>query len=343
MIVNPELFLSLSDDIPIIDVRSPKEFEQGHIVNAINIPLFSDEERAEVGTAYKQSGKNAALFIGLDKVRVKMSTFLKKAIALSHKSKAVRVYCWRGGMRSQSMAWLFEQGGIKTHVLEGGYKAYRSYIRKKWDNDNQLIILGGMTGSGKTAILHEIQNLGEQILDLEKVAHHKGSAFGAIGQSQQVSNEQFENNLYEHWKTLSAEKIIWVEDESRSIGKNSIPDLLYQKMRMAPVIKVEIDKKLRIKRLVKEYAAFNDAELVEALHRIKKKLGFQHEKAAIEALANQNYEEVADISLTYYDKAYLNGLSKRTSTNVYTIQLERDNPKENAEKVIQFSKSLKTP
>ncbi len=333
--ITPDIFLSHTE-IPIIDVRSPNEFEQGHIVGAINIPLFTDEERAEVGTIYKKSGKNAALFIGLDKVGTKMSGFLKKAIALSHQSKSLRVYCWRGGMRSQSMAWLFEQGSIKTYVLEGGYKAYRSYIREQWSNQHQLIILGGMTGSGKTEILHEIKKLGEQVLDLEQVAHHKGSAFGAIGQTEQVSNEQFENNLYEHWKKLSFKKPIWVEDESRSIGKNSIPDPLYLKMRNAPVIKVDIPKALRIKRLVKEYAYVDHAALIDAVHRIRKKLGLQHEKDAINALENKNYEKVADITLTYYDKAYLNGLSKRPHQNIHTLQLDKDIPKENAEKIILF-------
>jgi len=329
-------FYKLSRSIPIIDVRSPGEFETGHIPGAYNIPIFTNEERAIVGTIYKKQGKEPSVLKGLEIVGTKLRTFADTARKLSVDNK-ILVHCWRGGMRSASMAWLFETVGINTFILEGGYKAFRKYGKEQLAN-SKLIVLGGLTGSGKTETLLEIRKNGEQVVDLEGLAHHKGSAFGALGQEAQPTNEQFENDLLYQWLSFGLSKPVWVEDESHSIGSNWLPSELYSLMRISPVIKMEIDKNFRIKRLMNEYASFNNNKLEQCILRIGKKLGGQNVKKALESLENDNLEEVANITLAYYDKSYDFGLNKRENQTVFPIKLESDNPEENAKKIISFAK-----
>ncbi|MCF8232484.1 MAG: tRNA 2-selenouridine(34) synthase MnmH [Bacteroidales bacterium] len=330
-----EEFLKLSDTIPVVDVRSPKEFGQGHIPEARSLPLFDNDERATVGTLYKQSGRYAAILRGLDIVGPKMSSFLKKGVSWAQEGR-ILIHCWRGGMRSESMAWLFEKADLQADILYGGYKAYRRHIRRAWTHERPLVILGGKTGCGKTEILHELQKSGKQVLDLEGIAHHKGSAFGAIGQNPQPTNEQYENNLASHWRRFDPTKPVWLEDESRAIGAVSIPEPLYNQMYFAPVIDIHIPKSERIKRLVNEYACFEKGKLEAALHRISKKLGGQNEQAAVKALHEDDYETVADIALWYYDKAYANDLKKREQRSVFPLNLQEDDPVKNAEEVRRF-------
>lgn len=331
-------FYKFSKSIPVIDVRSPKEFETGHIPGAYNIPIFSNEERALVGTVYKQEGKEPAVLKGLEIVGAKLRTFAATARKLSVDNK-ILVHCWRGGMRSTSMAWLFETVGIKTYILDGGYKAFRKYGKKQLEK-SKLIILGGLTGSGKTETLHEIKKAGEQVVDLEGIAHHKGSAFGSLGQAKQPTNEQFENDLIYQWFSFDLSKPIWAEDESHSIGSNWIPNELFSMMRKAPVVKMEIDKSIRMQRLMNEYANFDKKELENCILKISKKLGGQNVKQALESLENGNLDDVADITLAYYDKSYSFGLEKRENQTVYPIKFNSDNPKENAEIIVEFAKEI---
>jgi tRNA 2-selenouridine synthase len=188
-------FMALSQGHLTIDVRSPKEFTKGHIPHAVNLPLFNDEERAKIGTLYKQKGKNNAIETGLEIVGPKMADFVRFVKPLAKESK-IFVHCWRGGMRSGSMAWLFDTMGYEVFTLKDGYKAYRRQVLEGLGRKARYIIVGGRTGCGKTEILHKLREYGEQILDLEKLANHKGSAFGALGEAPQQGTEQFENNLH---------------------------------------------------------------------------------------------------------------------------------------------------
>lgn len=286
--IDIKAFLELSKSIPVVDVRSPKEFATGHFPGAINIPLFNNDERAVVGTAYKQINRNTAILKGLEIVGPKMKSFAEEAMSLA-KNNQILVYCWRGGMRSASMAWLFDMLGIKTYTLIGGYRSYRRYGKQQLVLANKIIILGGLTGSGKSETLRKINDQGEQILDLELLANHKGSAFGSLGQNEQLPNEQFENNLIYEFLKLDLAKPIWIEDESHSIGSNWIPNELFLTMRQSPVIKMEIDKSIRIKRLVKEYAGFDKNHLENCILKIGKRLGGQHVKRALECLKTINW------------------------------------------------------
>ncbi|MCX6181805.1 MAG: tRNA 2-selenouridine(34) synthase MnmH [Bacteroidetes bacterium] len=216
-------FLVHAETLPVIDVRSEGEFLQGHIPGAISVPLFTNAERAAVGTIYKQESKELAVQKGLEIVGPKLTSFVQQV--KSHISgKEVLVHCWRGGMRSGSFAWLLETSGLTAGTLIKGYKAYRNYVLSSFTNPLKLILLGGKTGSGKTKILHYLKEQGEQVIDLEELCSHKGSAFGAIGQKPQCSSEQFENNLSEILLRLDSNKRIWIEDESRNLGNIYIPE-----------------------------------------------------------------------------------------------------------------------
>ena len=333
--INVKEFLKKGIETPIIDVRSPAEFTQAHIPGAVNLPLFSNEERATVGTIYKKKNKEKAVLAGLDIVGPKMAGFVVKAKKISKDNK-ILIHCWRGGMRSGSMAWLFQTAGLNVEILEDGYKAYRQFIKNEFTNNANILILSGSTGSGKTDVLKELYKLDEQIIDLEGIAHHKGSAFGSIGEKKQNSTEQFENNLYKAWAKLDLKKRIWVEDESKAIGANHIPDEVFVQMRAAAVIKINVPKEVRIKRLVKDYTYVDKEILIYHLNRIQKRLGPNETKIAIESVQNGDMTYAVDLSLTYYDKAYNHGLLKRELKTVSELNLTEDNPLETAKKLILF-------
>ena len=329
--LSPTNFLKAAETLPVVDVRSPGEFLQGHIPGAVNIPLFSDEERARVGTTYKQVSQEEALLLGLELVGPKMADFVREAKVLAPE-KEILVHCWRGGMRSGSFGWLLETAGMKVSTLVGGYKAFRNEVLSGFKILQNIVVLGGKTGSGKTEILHQLREMGEQVIDLEGLAHHKGSSYGAIGQLPQPSTEHFENRIYAQWRQLDPTRRVWVEDESRTVGRCLIPQEVWTQMQNAPLVLVEMEKAMRIGRLVREYACFDINLLYQATDRIQKRLGGQHYKAAIVALDQKDFATVADLTLTYYDKAYQHGVGQRNV--VLTLETNKDNPEETAERLI---------
>lgn len=321
--LQPAKFLELSQTIPVIDVRAPKEFRQGHIPGAISLPLFDDDERAAVGITYTRTGKDAALMKGLEIVGHKLPDFVKQAGQIA-KSGELLIHCWRGGMRSEAMAWLFAYSGITTSVLAGGYRSYRHYIRESLKAGPPVIVLGGMTGSGKTEILQHLFLLGEQVLDLEGLADHKGSAFGALGQADQPTTEQFENDLASQWLAFDHRKPVWAEDESRNIGKVIIPDPVFSKMASAPLVFVDVPFESRVKRLSAEYGSFGTNELALLIRKIGRRMGGDKANAAIHELEQGNLIGSVSAVLTYYDKSYLYGLSKREKSKIFTVKLESE-------------------
>ena len=306
-------FLNSSKINPVIDVRSPSEFDQGHIPGAINIPLFSDEERKIIGTLYKKRGKQVAIVEGLDIIGPKMSTMVRLASKLKAKDQLL-VYCWRGGMRSESFTWLMNTAELPAKRLDGGYKSYRNYALKYLTNKANLVLLTGATGSGKTEILAQLKNLGEQVIDLENLASHKGSVFGGFGQLDQPTTEQFQNNLFEEFHSLDLSKRIWIEDESVAIGGVQIPKEFWDQMSNSPFIKIEINKTVRIKRLVHEYGLYPASEIENKILKISKRLGGLDTKIAIEQLYKGNLSKTAELLLRYYDKAYQNCVDRKEST-----------------------------
>ncbi len=331
-------FLKLSETAPIIDVRSPGEFDEGHIPGAHNIPLFTNEERAIIGTLYKKEGKDKAVLKGLEIVGPKLASFVEKSKELLNNSSADRacVHCWRGGMRSGSFVWLLNTAGIKTALLKGGYKSYRGFIRKEFESKANLLVLGGLTGSGKTEIIHILRERGEQVIDLEGLAHHKGSAFGLLGQTPQPTTEQFENDCYHVWKEFDLSKTIWVEGESPNIGLVRIVSPLMEQMRGAQSIVVELVRELRLDRIMNEYGGFEIDDLKFHSGRIKKKLGGQNYNEVEKLLNGGDVRAAADILLDYYDRSYWHSLKKRTPDKFHHLILESDDMTINADTILNF-------
>ena len=331
-------YFERSPTLPLIDVRSPGEYEKGHIPGATNIALFSNEERAHVGTVYVQRSKEKAVEQGYQYVTPKLDWFISESRKVAAQS-AVAVHCWRGGMRSHAFAeHLHDHGFQEVYVITAGYKAFRNYILNFFEQPFLLRILGGYTGSGKTLLLKELEKQGEQVIDLEGIAHHKGSAFGAIGESEQPTTEQFENNLFTALRTCKLDAPIWVEDESHNIGHVKIPMAFYRQIRAQKVYFIHISKEQRAKHLVGEYAAFGNTPIANAINAIAKRLGGQNVKTAHEHLAQNNYLEVAMLTLQYYDKAYSRGVQDRDQKKVFTIPLDHMDHDQNAKTIIKFVK-----
>jgi tRNA 2-selenouridine synthase len=314
--IEPNELLAHLEGNPLIDVRTPAEFADGHIPGAINIPLFSNEERAEVGTLYKQVSRHDAMLRALDFVGPKMSGFVKLASELHYKDHII-VHCWRGGMRSSSFAWLLNTAGIPAVTVKDGYKGIRRYNASFLNQDWKYKVLTACTGSGKTELLWGLRESGEQIIDLEELANHKGSVFGGLGHIAQPTTEQFENNLFWTMKNFNINKTVCLEDESKCIGHVFIPQEFYSKMHFSPLVKVKIPFEERVARLVNEYAQFSNEELAFAISKITKRLGGDNTKNAITALEKSDYAEVTRILLWYYDKAYTRSIEERRNLIEY--------------------------
>lgn len=330
----------LKKDFPtLLDVRSPSEYEKGHIPSAENLPLFSDEERAEVGTLYKQNGPNIAMMKGLELAGSKLTEYIKDATALIE-GKNVVVHCWRGGKRSSSMGTLLEFMGFNVELLKGGYKAYRNFILQEFkDRKIEFNILGGPTGSGKTRVLQSLEYQGAQIIDLERMASHRGSSFGALGQEVQPSTEQFENDLFAVFRKLDFSRPVWIENESRSIGKVYLPEGFWEQSIRGNLYEIDVPKDDRIANLIQEYGAFSKGELMDCLDKLSKRLGGQNVKAAKEAFEEGNLGLATSIALKYYDKAYAYAASKKPFSQIHQLKFTSLEPDLIAEELLAYSKA----
>lgn len=334
-------FLELSGSIPVVDVRSPSEFRAGHIPGAYNIPLFDDAERAEVGTRYKKEGSLNAILEGIRLSGPSMHLKLEEALRVAGKEKRLLVHCWRGGMRSEAMAWLFSIGGIETDVLEGGYKAYRRHVLEALSAKREMIILGGLTGSGKTHILKKIEEKGKQVINLEHLANHKGSAFGSLGQPAQPSSEHFSNMLFGKLSLTDTEKPVWLEDESRNIGMVFMPEEFYLNMQSNPAVILMMDINTRLPRLMEEYSCYPPELLLQSIMKISRRLGGDRTREAVDAVNRGDFATAITITLQYYDKAYRFSLNRKPQELLHYVNTDTDDVEINAGMILEAAGLLK--
>lgn len=291
----------------LIDVRSPLEFAEDQISGAINLPVLDDDERADIGTIYRQVSAFEARRKGAAIVSRNIANHIDRHFASKPKGYRCLVYCWRGGQRSESMATILS--GIGWHVcqLEGGYSEYRRHvvetIREK-SNRLQLVVLNGLTGAGKTRILETLQEKGEQILDLEGYASHRGSVFGGDPQSPQPAQKRFESLIFDAVDSVDLSLPVYIEAESAKIGRLNVPNPLWQKMKSSPVIEINSPLESRADHLLEEYREWlGDLPRIEkTIERLKgfhsderlaqwKELAQQSRwKQLIEALLDEHYD-----------------------------------------------------
>ena len=317
----------------IIDVRSPAEFEHAHIPHALNLPLFDNEQRAMIGTTYKKQSREAAIKAGLPLFGTKMLPMIETVEAwIKDRQKendltkpTIYVHCWRGGMRSAAVAWLLDLYGYKVVQLTGGYKAYRNWVLEQFTISYSLKVLGGYTGSGKTEVLHALQNKNYPVIDLEGLANHKGSAYGAIEQLPQPSQEMFENILAEKLLEVNKkQKSIWIEDESQRIGTVLIPTPLFHLMRSSPCYFLTIPFEQRLNFIVEGYGSFDQKSLIEATIRIQKRLGGLETKTAVDYITEGALKEAFSILLKYYDKWYEKNTKKEVLPKLELIPVSSE-------------------
>ncbi len=314
---------------PLIDVRSPSEYYKGHLPNSINIPLFDNDEREIVGKIYKKEGKEKAVLQGLQFFEKKLELLLDNLFINIHTNKSIlktnnnelpiRIYCARGGMRSESIAWLLEKYNFYPITLKGGYKTYRRWILDSFSKKWNIIVIGGKTGTGKTRLLSFLDKNKYQTIDLEGYASHRGSTFGGLGMKEQPSNEQFENRISEKLNTFNTNKNIFVEAESANIGKCKIPHEFFNQMKKSRRIEIIRSEQNRLYELIETYSVFKKSELKESVLRIKKRLGPQRTKMALDGINDEKWELVCRSVLDYYDRCY--EFEKVGKENIKTLDL----------------------
>ncbi|MCR9017341.1 tRNA 2-selenouridine(34) synthase MnmH [Aquiflexum gelatinilyticum] len=338
-LIDLDRFLAMRESIPILDARSEGEFIQGHIPGSINLPILNNEERKIVGTIYKQQGNQEAIIKGFELVGPRFSSIIQEALALFPEKK-ILTYCWRGGMRSEIMSWLLSMAGFQILRLKGGYKTYRTLTYETVRAKRDFIVLGGKTGVGKTVLLHGLKKMGESVIDLEDLAKHKGSSFGGIGQPTQPSIEHFENLLAEELFKIPLSEKIWIENESRRIGKVNLADELYSNIIASPLIEISKSESERINHIAEEYAILPQNELLEAVKRLQKKLGGKRTAEAIEDIIAHRHSSWIANMLVYYDKTYGFELDSHKREQKFPLDLSNMDIEESIQQLLAIKHNI---
>jgi tRNA 2-selenouridine synthase len=348
--VEIEEFIRLSLIHPILDVRSPSEYKHAHIPLSKSLPLFDDQERTIVGTIYKNQSRENAIKKGLEYFGRKMSKIIEDAeeVTKNHVnsgSKTILIHCWRGGMRSAGIAWLLDLYGFKVITLKGGYKSFRNWVLDTLLEPFPFIIIGGYTGSGKTEIIHELTTKHKYFtIYLEGIACHKGSAFGAIGQNAQPTQEMFENLLaFDIYKIKVDElfidkRFVFIEDESQRIGTINLPQGFWINLKSCPTIFLEIPFKERLEYITNHYGKLDKNQLAAAITRIQKRLGGLETKLSLGFLLDEDFESCFSILLNYYDKLYKKALERKSEflNSVTRLQCDDVEKSTNTLKIISI-------
>ncbi|WP_457601327.1 tRNA 2-selenouridine(34) synthase MnmH [Hydrogenivirga sp.] len=306
--VEPEDIYRL-EDVVLVDIRSPQEFEEFHIPGAINLPLFENEEKRLIGHVYRNRGVDVALELGQELAQRKLGEFYERFRELKQRHRNVVVYCWRGGMRSQGMCQAMAELGLDLLRLRGGYRAYRQFILQDMEkllSETEFIVLTGKTGVGKTKVLKALKEEGLPVIDLEDLAKDRGSVFGSVGIKERVSQKQFDALLYEELRRVSG-AYVFIEDESRRIGNVYLPEAFWEKKSRGVYVELTASLDTRVRNIVEDYMATEgwEEEALRAVGRIKKYLGPQRFEYLTECFERGDYEEVIRFLIEeYYDKRY---------------------------------------
>lgn len=305
----PELEKGKINKHIIIDVRSPGEYNEATIPGAVNIPIFNDEDRCIIGTVYTQESVEKAKKLGMEAAAKKLPEIYEKISELEKQYGTVVLFCARGGMRSSSLVSLFMPLGINAYKLSGGYKKYRAYINQELPKvvaTVKFIVIHGNTGVGKTNILKGLEDIGMDVIDLEKYANHRGSLLGSVGLGEQNSQKLFESLIYEKLKNRRT-NTVYIEGESKRIGKVIIPEFLHGAMEKGDHIKLEADIEYRVKNIMEEYVGKNNEEIIDALNLLRKHISLVKIDEYIEKINNMHFEEVIrELMIKYYDPMYEN-------------------------------------
>jgi tRNA 2-selenouridine synthase len=293
-----------------VDVRSPLEYELDTFPGAVNIPLFDNEQRQRIGTTYAADGPHEARKLGLRFIAPRLPEYIEQLAAV--KGEPLVIFCWRGGERSKTVAGLLDMMHMPCLRLKGGYKAYRQYVNKVLHESklpHQFVVLEGLTGTGKTEIIQELGRKGYPILDLEALANHRGSVFGAVGLGEQPSQKKFESLIWASIRNFDeSNNFLIVEGESKKIGRLYLPDAVYNGMQEGYRILVYDTVSRRVNRLIKEYVNTGEnnlSQVGEALSYLTRRLGKEKVRQLRELLAAKDLEQFGRILIEdYYDVLY---------------------------------------
>ncbi|OIK11540.1 tRNA 2-selenouridine(34) synthase MnmH [Bacillus sp. MUM 116] len=344
--IHAEDFSKLKNPV-IIDVRSPIEFKDGAIPGAINVPLFTNEERVVIGTVYKQEGQAAAKWRAMEFVSPKIPDMLHRIKDLASSGDELIINCWRGGMRSNAVVTFLEFSGIYSWRFVGGYRAYRQYILSQLPTmfPEKAVVFHGLTGVGKTVILKRLMSNGYPVLDLEEMAGHRGSIFGTIGLGDGHNQKTFDSLLFKGLKEIQGSSYFLIEAESKRIGKAVQPEELMEKKRQGINFYIHSPIEQRIKLLIDEYVTpykdepWYDEKIQESLEKVLRRVkNADIKNELIEALKNRKYPELIELLLEhYYDPRYDH---KRYEYEGDFIDIPAENPDEAAEMIISHLDAL---
>ena len=312
MIKNIGVEEALNSPGVLVDVRSEGEFAEGTIPGAVNICILNDQERAQVGTEYKQTGPGAAKRLGLDLVSPRLAGMVNQYDRLAQKNRKMVLFCWRGGMRSQFTAQLLDMMGFDVYRLEGGYKAYRRYINEYFSGalPHRAVVISGLTGVGKTIVLNKLAQKGLPVLDLEGLAVHRGSVFGKVGLPPSPPQKLFEGLVFNHLKKAEPSGVFLVECESRRLGRLMVPAPVMEAMKKGYKVLLYAPLEVRVRRSLEEYTRGYDPkenvdQLLEAVGALARYLGQRKVGLLSGLITGGRLEEAVEILLVdYYDPLY---------------------------------------
>ena len=337
-------FLARAREWPVLDVRTPAEFADGHLPGARNLPLFADDERAAIGTCYAHHGRAAAVRVGLEHIAPRITGLAEELLEIAAPANGkLLIHCWRGGMRSGSVAWLASTLGCRVATLAGGYKAFRRKVLESFTIERAVRVVAGLTGTGKTEVLQALGRQGAQVIDLEALARHKGSAFGDLGEAAQPTQEQFENDLAMAWLALDPARPVWLEDESQMIGKLVVPPPIWNRKRAGHFAVIELPDEARIARLREVYAGFPLAQLESRLEAIRRRLGGDRTNQALAALRTGDTTTACRLMLHYYDRTYRTALTGIPAERMTVYSFDRCDPAVVATAMLQTKPATPLP